>query len=365
MKVLYLVSTLRSCGPTNQLFYIIKNLDPDKFQPSVLTLSPEPDNSEWDKFQAAKIPVNSLKLSRWQGILFAGSRLKQFVKQYAPQVIHSQGIRPDTLSAKCLSGYKRVATIRNYPFDDYPMKFGKLIGNYSAQRHLRAWQKIDFPVSCSQTINQLITELGVKSQTVRNGVDGDLYRPVNVAEKTQLKQRLNLPLDAKIIVSAGTLIPRKQPEMLIKGFLKSQLSKDSILLLLGDGRLRQECQNLAEGSSNIRILGEINNVVDYLQVADCFVSASLSEGLPNAAMEALACGVPVCLSDIKPHREISDLDPNVGVLFPVQDPDALATQLDNLVAARSENNAIAARSLIDNQLNAVRMSRNYQQIYLS
>ena len=41
-KILYIVSTLERCGPTNQLSYIIKYLDKSKFEPMVLTLSPEP-----------------------------------------------------------------------------------------------------------------------------------------------------------------------------------------------------------------------------------------------------------------------------------------------------------------------------------
>jgi len=41
-KILYLVSSLKKSGPTNQLSYIIKYLDRTKFSPTILTLSSEP-----------------------------------------------------------------------------------------------------------------------------------------------------------------------------------------------------------------------------------------------------------------------------------------------------------------------------------
>ena len=367
MKILYLVSTLRICGPTNQLFYIIKNLDRQKFEPIILTLSPEPLNSMWSKFEELNITLSSLNLNRWQGFLLSGNKLKSFVKKQQPNLIHSQGIRPDSLAAKCLSNYPRVATIRNYPYDDYVMKFGKVIGTYSAKQHVNAFKKLDSPVACSQTISKMIEQHRVKSRVICNGVDSDLYTPI--LEKNQLKQQLNLPLNSTIIVSVGALIARKQPEMLIKGFLASQASKnsDTILLMIGEGNLSDFCKAIANTSdaSQIKLIGQVDNVVDYLQVADCFVSASVSEGLPNSVMEALACGVPVCLSDIKPHQEILNLNPQAGVTFAVGNLNALTTQLDNLLATQSHEMSVAAREIIDRYLNAPKMSAQYQDLYLT
>lgn len=53
--------------------------------------------------------------------------------------------------------------------------------------------------------------------------------------------------------------------------------------------------------------GFVDNVVPWLQASDLFVSASASEGMPLAVLEALSCGLPALLSDIPPHREIRDI----------------------------------------------------------
>lgn len=363
MKILYIVSTLRLCGPTNQLFYIIKYLDSQKFKPVIFTLSPEPQKSLWSKFKALDIEIHSLNLSRLQGLFKGGQKLEAFVDKLQPDVIHSQGIRPDTLAAKYSNKYRTVATIRNYPDDDYGMKYGKVFGYYLARRHISAFKKIKLPVSCSATISEMLDKHGVKSQVVCNGVDEDLYKPATPEEKIKLKQKLNLPEKFKIIVSVGALIPRKQPDLMIRGFSASQAAKNTILLILGEGTLLESCQEIANNSSNIQFRGQVSNVVDYLKVADYFVSASLSEGLPNSVIEALACSLPVCLSDIKPHQEILNLNQQAGITFQVGNVEALTTQLDKLLHTQPEPMSIAARQIVSEHLNARKMSAQYQDIY--
>lgn len=364
-KILYIVSTLRLCGPVNQLFYLIKYLDCERFEPLILTLSPEPQNSAFQRFQQLGIQVQSLELSRLQGFFRGASVLKQFVEQYNPDVIHTQGIRPDLLSARYLKKYKRVATIRNYPYHDYPMKFKKLPGYYMAWQHIRGLQKIDLPVACSQTIAKTLQSHGLNTKPIQNGVDEKFYAPVTNQERLQLRQKLDIPANKTVYVSVGALIARKNPETVISGFLASKAKENSILLLVGDGHLKDSCKLLAKGESCIRFTGQVTNVVDYLQSADYFISASLSEGLPNSVMEALACGLPVCLSDIEPHKEILSLNQKAGVLFSVGNTEDLVEKLNELVESETNLRSKAALEIISNYLSAKKMSENYQAIYTS
>ena len=114
-KILYIVSTLKSSGPINVLFNLIKYLNRDSFEPFILTLSPEPKNSSLSRFQKLGVRVHSLNLSRVQGFIIGKYALKRFVEEHCPDVVHTHGIRADMLSAQCLQPYKRVSTIHNYP----------------------------------------------------------------------------------------------------------------------------------------------------------------------------------------------------------------------------------------------------------
>ena len=101
-KILYIVSTLKISGPINQLSYIIKYLDKQKFQPIVMTLSAEPKEDSMKNYfeNVLKIKVETLGLSRLQGLFLAKNNIKQFISQNNIDIVHSQGIRADGLMSK-------------------------------------------------------------------------------------------------------------------------------------------------------------------------------------------------------------------------------------------------------------------------
>ena len=79
-KILYLVSTLGSSGPTNQLSYIVKYLDRSIFEPLILTLSHEPEASAIKYFQnVLEVRVESLGLSRMRGMLSGSAKVKHYI----------------------------------------------------------------------------------------------------------------------------------------------------------------------------------------------------------------------------------------------------------------------------------------------
>jgi len=90
------------------------------------------------------------------------------------------------------------------------------------------------------------------------------------------------------------------------------------------------------------MLGHRTDVADLLLPAsDAFVLPSMFEGMPFAALEAMAAGLPAVLSDIGPHREIA-ADGVEALLVPVGDPAALAHAVERLVANPESAAAIGA-----------------------
>lgn len=359
--ILYLVSRLRSSGPTNQLYYILKHLD-DEFNATVLTLSPEPEDTELPRFQKLGVDYETLGLSRWEGLLYGPGRLRRFVNQHNPDIVQTQGIRADTLAALFLSEYPQITTIRNYPYDDYPAKFGTIQGKAMAAEHIQMYRRIDYPVACSETIADRIRIHGIDAIPIQNGVDTEQFSPVDKTEKARLRKEFDIPMSATVFISVGTLIPRKNPLDVIKEFQAADV-EDSILLMLGDGPLRGECETLAANDNQIKIEGWVDNVRDYLGASDYFVSASSSEGLPNTVMEALAAGLPVLLSDIQPHREILQYNSNVGELFDLKSINTLQNKMQDLSDKEYDSPSSEAREMIIQELGADTMSMKYQDLY--
>jgi len=359
--LLYIVSRLRPSGPTNQLYYILEHLDND-FNAKVLTLSPEPEDTELPRFQELGVDYETLGLSRWKGLLYGPKQLRESVSEYDPEIIQTQGIRADTLSALFLSEYPRITTVRNYPYDDYPAKFGTVQGKAMAAEHIRMYRCIDHPVACSETIRDKIRSHGVHTTPIQNGVDTEVYSPVSDTQKAQLRENLDIPETATVFVSVGTLLPRKNPIDVMKGFQRADI-ENSLLLMLGDGPLQEDCEAVAAENDQIRIKGWVDNVSEYLGAADYYISASRSEGLPNTVMEALASGLPVCLSDIPQHREILDYNRDAGVLFDVGAELMIANQLESLVQDNHSTSPSVPRQLVKDHLSATRMASRYQQLY--
>ncbi len=363
-KVLYIVSTLERSGPINILYNIIKYIDRTNFEVKILTLSPEKDNSSIADFTKLGVCVSSLNISRIKGAISGSDLVVDYVEKYKPDIIHTHGYRADILSSRHLKKFKRCSTMHNYPFYDYVMTYGKYIGNLMALNQVRALKKIEITIACSKTIKSEMLNHGLNTLEVQNGVDRELFRVVSDCDKKLLRGKLDLPIDEKIFISVGHLNKRKDPRTLIKGYLNSKVKNNGILLMLGIGPLIEDCKIIAKDYPQIRFLGHVDNVMEYLNSADYFISSSCAEGLPNSVLEALASGLPVCLSDIPSHNEILNINNHAGYCFKTGDVVDLSEKLNHLSEQDKSFLSNQAVSIIDMKLNAKQMSNDYQNIYL-
>ena len=118
----------------------------------------------------------------------------------------------------------------------------------------------------------------------------------------ELSNHLSI-LPRPISLHVGSLIPRKNCQFLIDSFANYRFP--GTLIILGNGSQLQDL--IKKNIPNILFLGNVCNVQDYLHLSDIFVSTSRSEGLPNSVLEAGVSGLPMVLSNISPHAEISEL----------------------------------------------------------
>lgn len=363
MKILYIVSTLGRTGPTNQLSYIIKNLDRKIFEPYILTLSPEPVDTLKKRFEALDVNISSLNLSRIQGMLFAKQKVKEYLSNLKPDIVHTSGLRADELSISVIKDVKCLSTLRNYPFEDYPMKFGKIKGEWMAKKHLKAIKRMTLPITCSNTLQKIFADLhSIKTVPIQNGVDTTKFLNISEVEKKNIRERLQLPAEEKIFISVGSLIDRKDPQTVIESFITANMKKE-ILVLLGDGSKLEELREKYKEKQNIIFKGSVDNVQEYLRCADYFISASLSEGLPNTVLEALSTGLPVILSDIEQHREILSYDMNAGQLAEAGNVSSFVNSINLIRNSDYDEMKKSAINIIKNHLDAKIMSNKYQEIY--
>ncbi|OBU12065.1 hypothetical protein AYY19_08470 [Photobacterium aquimaris] len=352
MKIVYIVSNLRRTGPVNQLFYILSNLNKERYEIKIITLSPEPKDSKYSQYVSNGYNIECLSLSRISGVIKGKEKIKKILFDFKPDIIQTQGIRADGLVSSLDYNDIWITTSRNFPCEDYPSKFGFIKGWMMARKHCSILSKCKNLISCSNTIAIKLSNIGIKSHVITNGV------PVNNNyENKKTNKELTL-------TSVGSLIPRKNMGYLID--LISELNLRGVKLnlnILGDGFLMNELKKNAP--SNVNFLGNVDNVDDYLSGSSLFLSSSLSEGLPNTVLEAVTRGVPVILSEIDSHLElVKRLPPNSYYIFSLDlEPKILAESIVNEFEKLSKINRRELSLIASYEFSSESMSKQYQQIY--
>jgi glycosyltransferase involved in cell wall biosynthesis len=133
---------------------------------------------------------------------------------------------------------------------------------------------------------------GPKSSIIPNGIDTDRFRPPTLLEREAAREDLKLPPLARVALFVGRLVEKKGVNVLVE--LVKQLPSH-LFLIVGDGPLRTK---IPANSKNVVWLAELapERMAVVYKAADVFVLPSHGEGLPLSVQEAMACGLPVIVS---------------------------------------------------------------------
>lgn len=195
-------------------------------------------------------------------------------------------------------------------------------------------------VTVSEALRKVAINEGIDSQkvvTIVNGVDQNLFTPFS---QVRCRKELNLPLDRRLIIVVGQLVPVKDHMTFILGMShlrKQEKFKDVRAVFIGEGFLREKLLAAIhrEGLDNIITLqGQVRH--DYLptwfSAADLFCLPSIREGMPNVILESLASGCPVVASTVGGISEV--ITKKNGRLFQPGDAKELASQLEEALQAQ-------------------------------
>ena len=362
-RLLYLVADLRRVGPTNQTLNIICNANESLDGVLVLSLFDEPKDSLKDLYEKKGVQCKSLSLQR-NNFIVAFVRLFQFLRKNEIELVHSYGVKPDVLLF-FISKFFRiryVLTQRCIPIEDYPLRMNKIVGVLIARIHTFVLKHSKNVVTCSKFLAKVMQEkYGCTNITpIQNGIDVNRFKRIH---NDALAGQFDFLKGSVVFVSTGLFLDRKHNDEIIDAFIQANID-NAYLLMLGDGPLFDSIRNRYSEDKSILFLGNVPNVADYLSISDFFVSASDSEGLPNAVLEAIACGNPVILSDIPQHMEILRELPNVGRSFALHDKKAMAEIMLDF-AKHKDGFADVAADLKESPFTMKKMGSKYQNYYRS
>jgi glycosyltransferase involved in cell wall biosynthesis len=144
---------------------------------------------------------------------------------------------------------------------------------------------------------------------------------------------------------------------------------DARFKLIGDGTERPRLVARADAlgiASAVSFLGHTDEVAGQLEQADISALPSRTEAFPNAALEAMASGLPMVASAVGGLRELVD-DRKTGLLTPAGDAPALAERLCELMAdgALGVRLGRAARAAVEARFSFDRMTEGVERVYFS
>ena len=184
---------------------------------------------------------------------------------------------------------------------------------------------------------------------IPNGID---LNKVKCLSTQDVRNELGIKKDRKIILFVGVLRPIKGLPYLIKAMTIIK-DKNKKLLLVGDGEERDQLEDLVKKlklEKYVTFIGKVpyDDVFKYMVVSDILVLSSLSEGLPNVILEAMAAGLPIVATRVGGIPDIVK-DGENGFLIDPKNPEQIAEKInlfledDKLREKISKNNKQKAK----------------------
>lgn len=344
IKVAFLIRSLDQGGAERQLATLIRRINKDRFEVTLITFYA--GGQLGSQLAASKVRVLSLnKTGRWDifGFLW---RLVRELKKLRPDIVHSYLVEPNLAavfikpffaSTKIVWGV-RASNVDLARYDWFVRLNFRLQALVSGLADL-----IIFNSNAGRAHHLALGFPPQRSLVIHPGVDTDEFRPDH-RSGIPIRKAWNIDDGTVLIGLVGRFDPMKDHQTFVKAAaLLSGDVTDCCFVLVGDGppdyqtNLRRA---VAEHRLSDRVVwagprGDMPAVYNALEIA---CSSSVSEGLPNAIAEAMACGLPCVVTDV---GDSALLVGNTGIVVPPHNPEALAGGLkaciENLRAGLAPN----------------------------
>ncbi len=175
---------------------------------------------------------------------------------------------------------------------------------------------------------------------IPNGLDLDRFTAVGEGTRSAFRRKLNLPEEAVIVLFVGRFHEAKGLFDLLDVWARRDRGVQSLLVLVGASDWSPVQPEFLE-REGVVVRGWSPAVQEYYQAAEIFVLPSYSEGMSNALLEAMSCGLPSVTSNIgAAPRMITDGES--GLLMVPGDRKALAHHLDVLIGSPESRGRLGA-----------------------
>jgi glycosyltransferase involved in cell wall biosynthesis len=285
-------------------------------------------------------------------------------------------IEPDILHAHYVSNYGMYAALTGFkPLVLTAWGSDVLIEPQESmiKKHIvtYALRKSDLVTCDAEHVKAALRTLGAapeKIQLINFGVDTQKFSPTKKSQRILAKLGIN---DSPSVISLRNLDPLYDVETLIRSipFVRKEIP-ESKFLIAGKGSEEMRLKDLAVSlgvSKSTRFLGFVPNdeLPEYLNSVDVYVSTSPSDaGLSASTAEAMACGIPVIVTDVADNRKWVEDGIN-GFVVPTTDPKSLAEKIIYLLNSQDVRKRLGkiGRKIIQERNDYYQVMKKMEGIY--
>lgn len=364
LHIVYVLHSLGRGGMENGVVNILNRADPARFRFTVVLL--EKERAMLERVERPGVNVLTIR-RRWGNDPLFPAGIFSLCRREEPDLVHTRGFSAiEGLAAARLAGVKAVMHSEH----------GRDVDEAHRMKPRRAlartilYKFADRVVTVSDELRaSILAEVRVPAEKVTclpNGVD--LARFDRRHAREHMRYVLGIPQDARVVGTVGRHDPVKDYPSLLRAFASVQTaSRRAWLVLCGDGpegaRLRTMAQDLGIADRTV-FTGFRDDVPDVLSAFDIFCLPSVTEGMSNAILEAMASRLPCVATRVGGNGELVTHGVT-GLLVPTLNPDRLAESLtylvtDEVAAARMSK---ASRDRAESRFSLDGMVRNYEDLY--
>ncbi len=366
IRVMHVVAGLSLAGTEYNVIKLVNRLDRSRFIPSIVAL----EAKFGDARSHIAADIVAVELSKGYG--FQARLIRQLAELFRQQhldVVHAHNWT--TFLYTVLAA--RLAAVPVIVHGEH----GRETDAY-AQRGKRLWackflaSLCDHLTVVSPDILQILQNTWRvprwKLSLLTNGVMLDRFMPLRNrgAAKRALGIIENTPTIGTVI---GSIRPVKDLPTLFKAFaLVRKKVPDAHLLVVGHASTMQEYEDLARDmaiAEAVRFLGKRSDIPQVMPAFDVYANSSIYEGMSNAILEAMACGVPVVATAVGGTPAIVS-DGRNGFLIPPKAPEPMSEAISHLLLDPNKHEAIsrAGRQHVEHHHNFHDTVSRHEALYL-
>ncbi|MGA9854001.1 MAG: GT4 family glycosyltransferase PelF [Gammaproteobacteria bacterium] len=370
MKILHLISGLKTGGTELFLERLLQAMDASEFESAVVSLGQIGPVGE--RLRKRGISVDALRAGFSPAGIVALFKIGKLARRCEPDLIQGwmyhgnlgASLARRVAGRRCPVVWNVRHCLDGWRYETIGLRGlirlgGRMSGSankiiFNSTAAARQHERLGFPAS--------------KALVIPNGIDCGVYKPEQRA-RDSLRSRLGFSADSLVVGIVGRYHPVKDHETFLRAarLVISKVPRARFILvgrdITSDNPTLAGLIDTLGLKRQVVLLGEREDVPTIMNAMDIYVCSSWAESFPNVVAEAMACGIPCVVTDVGASAELVD---DTGRIAPSGSPDALAAAVLDLLSIDSNQRAhlgASARQRILQFYNHDDIVKQYADLY--